>query len=96
MANKRINKYLNQQDIDQNAVSKVDPLNNSAAVVLKNASFKWESSDSKEEEDAVNDTIPSEKHVLKDISIHVKKNSLTAVVGAVGSGKSSLIAGSNT
>ena len=50
---------------------------NNSAVKITNGSFKWNSND--------------EESNLKDIDLNVKKNSLVAVVGAVGSGKSSLM-----
>ena len=50
---------------------------NNTAVKITNGSFKWSSND--------------EESNLKDIDLNVKKNSLVAVVGAVGSGKSSLM-----
>ena len=50
---------------------------NNTAVKITNGSFKWSSND--------------DESNLKDIDLNVKKNSLVAVVGAVGSGKSSLM-----
>ena len=54
-----------------------DEKSTSAAVKITNGSFKWNSND--------------EESNLKDINLNVEKNSLVAVVGAVGSGKSSLM-----
>lgn len=51
--------------------------NTSTPISVKNASFSW----SKEEEE-----------VLKDITIEIPQNKLIAIVGGVGSGKSSLLA----
>ena len=45
-------------------------------VVIENASFSW---------------VESEAPILNDISLRVPKSSLTAIVGQVGSGKSSLL-----
>lgn len=45
-------------------------------IAIENATFKWAS---------------DEPTVLEDVNIHIKKGSLTAVVGTVGSGKSSLV-----
>merc|ERR550532_1978122 len=47
-------------------------------VTIKSASFSWDNKD-------------NENQTLKKINVNVKKNSLVAVVGAVGSGKSSLM-----
>ncbi|CAG7831109.1 unnamed protein product [Allacma fusca] len=70
---KRLNKYMNADEIDPNSVShdnhEPDP------VVIENGSFSWE-------EDNV---------TLKNINLKVKEGSLVAIVGTVGSGKSSLL-----
>lgn len=47
-------------------------------LIIENGTFSW-------------GTEESDTHVLRDITLKVKKGSLVAVVGAVGSGKSSLI-----
>ena len=46
-------------------------------LIMKNASFKWD----------IDDNIPT----LSNISLDVKQNKLIAIVGRVGSGKSSLL-----
>ena len=71
---KRVNEFLNVQEIDETAIGRRE--NRETPVVVENASFKW-GKDS-----------PT---VLKNISIRVKRNKLVAVVGQVGSGKSSLL-----
>ena len=71
---RRVNEFLNVQEIDENAIGRNE--NRETPVVVDNATFKW-GKDS-----------PT---VLKNISIRVKRNKLVAVVGQVGSGKSSLL-----
>ncbi|KAJ6648205.1 Multidrug resistance-associated protein 1 [Pseudolycoriella hygida] len=68
----RINKFLNSEDLDPNAVSH---LKDEHALKIEGATFSWEGDES----------------VLKHINLSVGKGSLAAVVGPVGSGKSSLI-----
>jgi ATP-binding cassette subfamily C (CFTR/MRP) protein 1 len=79
----RIEGYLTSDEIDPNAVQR-DPLPSSAAIAsgtplveVKDGSFKW------------NKTDP--EPVLENINLSVKKGELAAVVGRVGSGKSSLM-----
>lgn len=69
---KRINKFMNAEEIDPNNVSK-DPSENALSVEC--GSFSW----------------GGESATLKNINIQVAKGNLTAVVGSVGSGKTSLI-----
>ena len=71
---KRINKYLNAEEIDPNNVTH-DKMGN--AVLVKNGSFTWGTK--------------KDPPILKNIYLSVKENSLIAVVGKVGSGKSSLL-----
>ncbi|KAG4074217.1 hypothetical protein HA402_015520 [Bradysia odoriphaga] len=68
----RINKFLNSEDLDPEAVQHLKDEN---ALKIEDATFSWEGDDA----------------VLKSINISVGKGSLAAVVGPVGSGKSSLI-----
>ena len=72
---KRINKFLNNPEIDFDAIDRNTSSDN--AVIIREGTFKWDSADKS----------PS----LEDINISIKSGSLTAVVGMVGSGKSSLI-----
>ena len=71
---RRINKYLNAEEIDPNNVTH-DKMGSS--VLVKNASFTWGTK--------------TDMPFLKNIYLSVKENSLVAVVGKVGSGKSSLL-----
>ncbi|KAJ3417589.1 Canalicular multispecific organic anion transporter 2 [Chytridiales sp. JEL 0842] len=77
------------------------------AVKIDNATFEWDEppgsnikiEDSspgklenlKKEEAAIEPTAVSETFTLQNINIHIKKGSLTAIIGSVGSGKSSLL-----
>ena len=77
---KRINKYMSLPELTNSRNNNNNPnedKSTSAAVKITNGSFKWNSND--------------EESNLKDINLNVEKNSLVAVVGAVGSGKSSLM-----
>ena len=71
---KRINAFMNNEEIDEKAVQH----DNSSPykVHVENGNFKWGEND---------------LTILKDINLCVHPGSLTAVVGAVGSGKSSLL-----
>ena len=79
---KRINNFLMLEEFkDMSTVSCDAELDKNVAIQIKNCNFYWDSS-------VVNQQIPPN---LKDISFTIYKNSLTAIVGRVGSGKSSLI-----
>ncbi|XP_076064714.1 multidrug-Resistance like Protein 1 isoform X2 [Oratosquilla oratoria] len=72
---KRMNKFMNAEELDPNAVSS-DAVENDP-VVIENGTFAW----------------GHDKHdrtILNGINVRVKDGSLVAVVGTVGSGKSSL------
>lgn len=69
---KRINKFLNSEEIDPNNVTR-HPSEN--ALSISNGTFSW----------------GGEQSTLRNISMKVKKEKLTAIVGQVGSGKTSLI-----
>ncbi|KAI8141790.1 multi drug resistance-associated protein MRP [Fennellomyces sp. T-0311] len=79
----RIENYLSSEELDPNAVTHEDyrALPNWTPEVplveIENGSFKWSENDA--------------KLALKDIDLGVKKGEVTAVVGRVGSGKSSLV-----
>ncbi|XP_063822466.1 multidrug resistance-associated protein 1 isoform X1 [Ostrinia nubilalis] len=72
---KRLNKFMNGEELDDGAVEH-DP-NEPNPLVIENGHFSWG------EQDA--------EPVLKKINLNVPRGSLVAVVGAVGSGKSSLL-----
>ena len=71
---RRVNEFLNVQEIDETAIGRNE--NREMPIVVDNASFKWDK---------------DSPIVLKNISIRVKRNKLVAIVGQVGSGKSSLL-----
>uniref|UniRef100_A0A1B6KLL2 ABC-type glutathione-S-conjugate transporter n=1 Tax=Graphocephala atropunctata TaxID=36148 RepID=A0A1B6KLL2_9HEMI len=74
---KRINKFLNNEELDPHSVTHDQTERD--PIVVENGTFSWDSSDD-------NST------VLRNINLRVPAGSLVAVVGAVGSGKSSLLA----
>ena len=69
------------------------------AVQLENATFEWEealSTESSSKEDYSNETDSPQPDLpfrVHDITMHVQRGTLVAVVGRVGSGKSSLLSG---
>jgi ATP-binding cassette, subfamily C (CFTR/MRP), member 1 len=69
---KRINKFMNAEEIDPNNVTHNASEN---ALSVSDGSFTW----------------GGESTTLKNINMNVKKGNLTAVVGSVGCGKTSLI-----
>lgn len=77
----RIENYLSAQELNPNAVTRLDYREdpeyneNTPLVEIKDGEFSW----------------TGEASVLKDVNLKVKKGQLTAVVGRVGSGKSSLV-----
>ncbi|XP_073979857.1 multidrug-Resistance like Protein 1 isoform X7 [Rhodnius prolixus] len=73
---KRINKFMNSDELDPSTVSHEE--NEADSLVMENCTFKW----------AFEDDVP----VLRNISLRIKPGSLVGVVGAVGAGKSSLLA----
>ena len=74
---KRINKYMNLSELSENRTNVIKEDSGDHAVKINKASFKWNSNE--------------EEANLKDIELQIKKKSLVAVVGTVGSGKSSLM-----
>ncbi|XP_067207174.1 multidrug resistance-associated protein 1 isoform X3 [Linepithema humile] len=73
---KRINKFMNMEELDPNNVQH-DP-SEAHALVIENGSFCWD-----------NEHI--ERPILRNINFHVEQGQLIAIVGTVGSGKSSLL-----
>ena len=75
---KRINTFMNTEELDLSAISHDDSVNNNSAVSMQNVSLKWSI---------------DEPYVLEDIYLEAPKGSLIAIVGSVGSGKTSLLSG---
>ena len=69
---KRMNKFLNSEEIDPENVTN-NP--NENALQITNGTFTW----------------GGEHVTLKNINLKVKKGNLTAIVGSVGSGKTSVV-----
>ena len=75
---KRIEKFLNAEELKQENVMEHNSNNNSSnSIEIRKAYYTWEDD--------------QDTPTIKDVSFDVKKGSLVAVVGAVGSGKSSLL-----
>lgn len=81
---KRINRFLNQDETQDYVTRK--PMDNDA-VSVKNASFSWESTTAP----ATPTPTPKPTTTLSDITVTIAKKKLVAIVGPVGSGKSSLL-----
>ncbi|CAF4075111.1 unnamed protein product, partial [Rotaria sordida] len=79
VSNKRIEKFLNNEEIDKNAVDKMSVKSNKYAVKIENGSFRWSN-------------LADDSLILKNINIQIEQGSLIAFVGMVGSGKSSILA----
>ncbi|XP_046664345.1 multidrug resistance-associated protein 1-like [Homalodisca vitripennis] len=73
---KRIEKFLNAEELDLNSVSHDESKNES--LIMEDGTFSW---DAKENSGTV----------LRNITLKIQPGQLIAVVGAIGSGKSSLI-----
>ncbi|XP_028966466.1 multidrug resistance-associated protein 1 [Galendromus occidentalis] len=71
----RLNKYLRCEELDENAVTKIK---DSTAVSIKDGTFQYGTG---------TDISPA----LKDINMEIKRGQLVAIVGTVGTGKSTLL-----
>ncbi|CAI9737156.1 resistance-associated 1-like [Octopus vulgaris] len=71
---KRINDFLNAEDLDPDNVIYDSKIN--SAISIQQGTFSWEK---------------GSNNVLEDITLEIPKGSLTAIVGPVGCGKSSLM-----
>ncbi|KAM1229150.1 hypothetical protein ACFX2J_008153 [Malus domestica] len=74
----RLDRFMKSRELLEDSVERVEGCDSGIAVEVKDGAFNWD--DESNEED------------LKDINIKVNKGELTAIVGTVGSGKSSLLA----
>ncbi|KAF9124551.1 hypothetical protein BGW39_008121 [Mortierella sp. 14UC] len=89
VAIKRLEEFLLSEDGPNNSLSAIDETAENA-LVMEDADFVWETlSDSKdsEQEQDVQETVP----YLNKINLTIPRGSLVAIVGPVGSGKSSLL-----
>lgn len=75
---KRLDVFLTSNELETNSVERVEGCGDGVAVEVKDGNFSWE-----DEGDEI---------VLKNINFEIKKGELAAIVGTVGSGKSSLLA----
>ena len=71
----RITDFLNAEELDPASVSDQTE-NDSNSIEINSVTMAWDDTD---------------RHILKNMSFSVKKGSLTAIIGMVGSGKSSIL-----
>ncbi|CAF1415524.1 unnamed protein product [Rotaria sordida] len=80
VSSNRIGKFLNNDEIDKYAVDRVsNELSHGNSVNIENGSFRWSN-------------LVDGPLVLKNINLQIHQGSLVALVGMVGSGKSSILA----
>ncbi|CAF3803663.1 unnamed protein product [Adineta steineri] len=79
VSNKRIQKFLNSDEIDEDAVNKTKLDSEGNIIKVEDGSFSWSNSS----EDPL---------ILKNINFKIPQGSLVALVGPVGSGKTSILA----
>ncbi|XP_025016128.1 multidrug resistance-associated protein 1-like isoform X2 [Tetranychus urticae] len=99
---KRLNKFLSSEDLDQYVTRN----NEGNAITIKDASFRWFKNEAAEEKTVkkslakqpeIKEADRSQKKSINDeptlqnINIEVKKDAFVAIIGSVGSGKSSLL-----
>ncbi|KAM0027946.1 putative ABC-type xenobiotic transporter [Helianthus debilis subsp. tardiflorus] len=75
----RLDKYMLSNELEVGSVERHENSDNNMAVEVQNGSFSW------------HDDL-SEGETVKNLNFEVKKGELAAIVGTVGSGKSSLLA----
>ncbi|VVB03655.1 unnamed protein product [Arabis nemorensis] len=74
----RLDSYMMSKELSGEAVERALGCDGSTAVEVRDGNFSWDDEDS--------------DPALKDINFKIRKGELTAIVGTVGSGKSSLLA----
>lgn len=74
----RLDRFMLSKELVKESVERVDGCDGRIAVEVKDGTFSWDDETADE--------------VLKNINFEIKKGELTAIVGTVGSGKSSLLA----
>ncbi|KAI3749246.1 hypothetical protein L2E82_19853 [Cichorium intybus] len=75
----RLDEYMMSKELEEGWVERREDGDDTTAVEVQNGSFSW------------NDE-PSEEGMIKNLNFEIKKGELAAIVGTVGSGKSSLLA----
>ncbi|XP_004247427.2 ABC transporter C family member 4 [Solanum lycopersicum] len=74
----RLDKYMISKELVDKSVERLEGCGSTVAMKVKDGTFGWDDDNSEE--------------TLKDINFEIRKGDLAAVVGTVGSGKSSLLA----
>lgn len=74
----RLDKYMISKELVDNSVERVEGCEGNIAVEVRDGNFSWDDEDGQE--------------VLKSLNFVIRKKEITAIVGTVGSGKSSLLA----
>lgn len=74
----RLDKYMISKELVDKSVERLEGCGSAIAMKVKDGAFGWDDDNSEE--------------ALKDINFEIRKGDLAAVVGTVGSGKSSLLA----
>ncbi|KAF8006712.1 hypothetical protein BT93_K0887 [Corymbia citriodora subsp. variegata] len=74
----RLDRYMMSKELVDDSVDRVEVCGDGVAVEVKDGVFSWDDENGEE--------------VLKNINMKIKKGHVTAIVGTVGSGKSSLLA----
>lgn len=74
----RLDSYMMSKELTDDSVERVEGCEGDIAVDMKDGTFNWDEE--------------SQVAVVKDLNFTIKKGNLTAIVGTVGSGKSSVLA----
>ncbi|XP_073302739.1 ABC transporter C family member 14-like [Primulina huaijiensis] len=74
----RLDKFLTSKELKDKSVQRVQDCGGDIGVEVKNGSFNWDDNSGKE--------------IVKNLNFEIRKWELVAIVGTVGSGKSSLLA----
>ncbi|KAK7392326.1 hypothetical protein VNO78_20760 [Psophocarpus tetragonolobus] len=74
----RLDRYMSSRELSDDLVEREERCNGHIAVEVKDGTFSWDDD--------------GQVHDLKNINLEINKGELTAIVGTVGSGKSSLLA----
>lgn len=75
----RLDRYLTSRELDEKTIEREDKSSGEIAVEVREGAFAWEEEG-------------GGQSVLRDINFQVRRGELAAIVGMVGSGKSSLLA----